>query len=624
MVLIGCLSSVACSSDESPDGAGLVGASGMMSSSGGKGLSSAGSNNGQSGNQALGGGSVGGSSVGGGSAGGAAGAAPQGCSAGLDKCGNSCVDWARDSANCGGCGVACKGGTACLAGKCQCPIGQKSCDGQCSTLNSKEHCGSCEQACGANQICAVTTCIAETEPCPDGLTRCGDACADLQKTPSTCGTCDIACAPAQECTAGECVCPAADPGCLGGSLLLSVGPTRHYLVNGAGTPVQLRGDTPWALAVQLKREQVVSYLDNRVAKGFNAILFQAINVADGYADNAPANAYGELPFVGDDFTKPNEKYWQHVDYIIDAAMQHGVIAMVSPLYLGFNGGNEGWYAAAQEAGAMAIQMYGAFIAARYGNKDNIIWVNGGDFRPPTLEIPNALAAGILSQDQRHLLTTHWGRNSAGTDGGPTWLTLNSSYTEQANISARVLADYQATPARPTFLIEAYYEGTLQGQPLLTTAGLRQEAWHALLSGACGSLYGHHTIWPFDTGWETAMDSDGAKSMANLNGFFEGVDWWKLLPDAQSKLVTAGRGTLGTAGYVAAAAAADGTLAVAYVPDGREITVDLGQLKGSVTARIFDPAGGSFSDVAGSPFVNGGSQKIDPPGSNDAVLLLQAK
>jgi hypothetical protein len=121
-----------------------------------------------------------------------------------------------------------------------------------------------------------------------------------------------------------------------------------------------------------------------------------------------------------------------------------------------------------------------------------------------------------------------------------------------------------------------------------------------------------------------MDADGAKSMANLNGFFEGINWWKLLPDAQSKLVTAGRGTLGTTGYVTAAAAADGTLAVAYVPDGREITVDLGQLKGSVGARIFDPAAGTFSDVAGSPFANGGSQKIDPPGSNDAVLLLQAK
>jgi len=205
-----------------------------------------------------------------------------------------------------------------------------------------------------------------------------------------------------------------------------------------------------------------------------------------------------------------------------------------------------------------------------------------------------------------------------------WLTLSSSYTEQANISSRVLADYQATPALPTFLIEAYYEGSLQGQPLLTTAGIRQEAWHALLSGAAGALYGHHTIWPFDAGWEAAMASDGAKSMAHLYGFFDALGWWKLAPDAGSKLVTGGRGTLGTTGYVAAALAADGSLGVAYVPDGREITVDMAQLKGSVTARFFDPAAGTFSSVPGSPFANTGSQKIDPPGGNDAVLLLEAK
>lgn len=420
------------------------------------------------------------------------------------------------------------------------------------------------------------------------------------------------------------MCPADDPDCAAPSLLLSVAASGHYLVTSAGTPFQIRGDTPWALAVQLSREQATTYLDDRKAKGFNVILFQAVNVDDGYADNAPKNAYGELPFVGDDFTKPNEAYWKHVDFLVSAAAERGVVAFISPLYLGFAGGSEGWYTAATAAGASAIQTYGAFVGARYRDSDNVVWVNGGDFRPPTLEIPDALANGILSKDKRHLLSTHWGRNSSGRDGNPKWLTLGSSYTEQANISSRVLADYQATPALPTFLIEAYYEGTLQGQPLLTTAGIRQEAWHALLSGAAGALYGHHTIWPFDAGWQAAMAADGAKSMAHMHGFFDALSWWKLAPDAGSKLVTSGRGTLGSTGYVAASLATDGSLAVAYIPDGREITVDMAQLKGSVTARFFDPAAGSFSAVPGSPFANTGPQKIDPPGGNDAVLLLEAK
>ncbi|RYZ04677.1 MAG: DUF4038 domain-containing protein [Myxococcales bacterium] len=503
-----------------------------------------------------------------------------------------------------------------------CAVGQRDCDGRCSNLNDRDHCGSCENACKTGQICAVTVCVAEDQPCPEGLTRCEDACVNLQTAPDTCGTCDRACAPSQGCAAGQCLCEAGDVNCGGGPLLLSVGPTRHYLVNGVGTPFQLRGDSPWTMSVQLTREQVAEYLDNRQAKKFNTLLMEVVETKFG--DAAPANAYGDEPFRGADFTQPNEAYWQHIDYIVAEASARGFLVLMCALYLGYGGGDEGWFAAASQAGVSAVESYGAFLGARYGGADNIIWVNGGDFQPPNLDIPNALAAGILSKDQRHLFSTHWARNSSGTDGAPGWLTLGSSYTEQGNVSARVLADYQAAPPLPTFLIEAYYEGTFEGQPQVTTQTVRQQAWHALLSGAAGALYGHHTVWPFDADWQAALDSDGARSMAHLHGFFEALRWWELAPDASSKLVTAGRGTLGTAGYVAAALSADGALAVVYVPDGREITVDLSQLSGPVTARVFDPASGVFSPVTGSPFGSGGSQKIDPPGGSDAVLLFEAK
>jgi hypothetical protein len=420
---------------------------------------------------------------------------------------------------------------------------------------------------------------------------------------------------------GNCMCAPGDASCSGGPLLLSIGPTRHYLVNGAGAPFQLRGDSPWTMTVQLTREQVDAYLDNRKAKKFNTILVEVIETKFGA--KAPANTYGDQPFVGGDFTKPNEAYWQHVDYIVSAAASRGVVVLMCALYLGFGGGDEGWYAKAGTAGTTAIQSYGAFLGARYTSADNIIWINGGDFRPPTLDIPNALAAGIRSKDKRHLFSTHWARNSSGTDGAPSWLTLGSSYTEQANVSSRVLADYQAAPALPTFLIEAFYEGDLEGQPKLTTLGIRQQAWHALLSGAAGYQYGHHTVWPFRSGWETALNADGAQSMEHLNDFMGGVGWWKLAPDAGSKLVTAGRGSIGTVNYVTAALATDGTLGVAYVPDGREITVDMASLKSSVTARFFDPAAGAFSAVPGSPFANTGAQKLDPPGTADAVVVLEA-
>jgi hypothetical protein len=403
---------------------------------------------------------------------------------------------------------------------------------------------------------------------------------------------------------------------------LEVSPTGHYLVSRDGTPFQLRGDAPWTATVQLTREQVTSYLDNRKAKGFNAILVEVIERKFGAA--APANAYGDAPFVNGDFSQPNEAYWRHVDYLIAEAGSRGIFVLMCALYLGSGGGDEGWYAAATAAGAMAIERYGAFLGQRYRSADNIIWINGGDYRPSTPVIPDALAKGILSQDQRHLFSAHWARSSSGREGSPSWLTLNSTYTDQANVSERVLADYRALPALPTFLIESHYEGSFQGGPTLDASGVRQEAWQAILAGGCGHVYGNHTVWQFGSGWQAALDSPGAASMRYLHDFFAARPWWKLVPDYDSLLVTGGRGTIGTTTYVTAAASVDGTWAVAYIFDGRQINVDLARLASPVSARWFDPSSGTYSDIAGSPFESGGQQALDPPGASEAVLLLEAK
>jgi len=412
--------------------------------------------------------------------------------------------------------------------------------------------------------------------------------------------------------------------------LLKVGPTRHYLVDENGKPFQLRGEAAWALAVQLTREDVLAYLDDRQAKGFNALLIEVVNVNDGYAANAPKNAYGELPFVNNDFTRRKQAYWTHVDFILDEAGKRGMVVLMSALYLGYNGGGEGWYAAAVSAGPDAIRDYGAFLGARYAGRKNIIWVNGGDFRPPTLAIPDALAAGILSVDKNHLFTTHWSRNSTGTDGNPSWLTLNSSYTGIDNIASRVLADYAAA-ALPTLLLESYYEGSLAGQPQLTARDARGEAWQAYLSGACGNFYGHHSIWPFPSDWQAALGSPGALSLAKQNAFFAGVDWWRLGPDADNALVTTDKG----AGkeMLAAARADDGSFAVVYAPGGGAFSADLSKLAGkAVKASWIDPYSGATHVAVGSPFAKS-AHAFDPAGENgknadpatadDWVLLLES-
>jgi hypothetical protein len=78
----------------------------------------------------------------------------------------------------------------------------------------------------------------------------------------------------------------------------------------------------------------------------------------------------------------------------------------------------------------------------------------------------------------------------------------------------------------------------------------------------------------------------------------------------------------------AARTGDGRLVVAYVPSARELSVDLTQLGGTVTARWYDPTSGAYTDAAESPLPNTGTHAFTPPAENadgigDWVLVLEA-
>ena len=98
-------------------------------------------------------------------------------------------------------------------------------------------------------------------------------------------------------------------------------------------------------------------------------------------------------------------------------------------------------------------------------------------------------------------------------------------------------------------------------------------------------------------------------------------------------MTDGYGTFSASGvvndndYVTAARTRDGTLAIAYLPVLRPVTVDLRQMSGRVLARWYDPTTGRFSPAADSPLPNRGSETFVPAGTNndgdqDWVLVLK--
>lgn len=405
----------------------------------------------------------------------------------------------------------------------------------------------------------------------------------------------------------------------------------RYIEDQEGTPFLLHGDTAWSLLVQLSREDVNDYLEDRHARGFNTLLMNLIE--HKFADNPPRNWYGDPPFLAPgDFSTPNEAYFAHADWVIGRARELGFVVLLVPAYLGYGGGDEGWYQDLIANSAAALRGYGTFLGQRYRDADHVIWTHGGDYDPPDRSVVRLIADGIHAPIPGRLATAHGARETVPADfwAGESWLTLNNVYTGGPVFSA-ALSQFQRPGPVPFFFIEGIYENEQSS----TIVRIRTQAYHALLSGAAGQVFGNNPIWSFDgpriyptnLAWREALDGPGSRSMSHLWTLFSSHAWWTLVPDAQNDLLTAGLGD-GQQRAVAALSA-DGGLAIAYVPTQRDIRINLSMLAGpNVDAHWFDPSSGGETPVAGFPVPAGGSLDLATPGANssgagDWVLVLQS-
>ena len=438
-------------------------------------------------------------------------------------------------------------------------------------------------------------------------------------------------------------------------------PGQRYLEDSAGKPFLIHGDSAWSLIAQLTREDVDRYLDDRRARGFNTILVELIE--HRFSSNAPANAYGELPFHGQpfeavaslaslvperfayygtslatlvaDFTRPNEAYFAHADWVLRQAADKGFVVLLAPSFLGYDGGADGWYRAMVANGPERLRRYGEYLGRRYRDFPNILWLHAGDYNPPDKDLVRAIAEGIAEHDPRALHTAHGAPETAALEywHGEPWLQVNNIYT-YGPVHAAALAQYTRPECRPFFLLESAYEN----EHGATEQRLRTQAYQAVLSGAAGQAFGNNPVWHFDgpgiypisVTWQEALDSRGAQSMTHLHDLFTSVPWWLLEPDMGGTLLTGGVGAEDE--RAVAARAADGSFAILYLPSSRDVTVDLAQLGGSeVSARWYDPANGQYSAVIGSPFPATGPRRFRPDPSNNSsgfddwvlVLDLQA-
>jgi hypothetical protein len=116
-----------------------------------------------------------------------------------------------------------------------------------------------------------------------------------------------------------------------------------------------------------------------------------------------------------------------------------------------------------------------------------------------------------------------------------------------------------------------------------------------------------------------MEKPGSMGMMHWGRLFRSRAWQALVPDRDHKIVTEGVGEFWGLDYLAAAAAPDGSLMIAYMPDARPITVDLARLsKEAIKAWWFNPRDGS--SILVGIFPPAGPRVFTPPGPRDWVLV----
>jgi hypothetical protein len=148
---------------------------------------------------------------------------------GSAMCGAICAFVAQDPQRCGANCQACGAAQYCTGGNCQCRPGLAQASGGA--------CSDCQTTCTSG-FCMGASCVTA---CPSGTSQCNGVCADLGTDPLHCGSCDRACAANQMCVAGECRDYRTSNGCNSCPCTTCAGDFRQCCTYGANV-VCLNGD----------------------------------------------------------------------------------------------------------------------------------------------------------------------------------------------------------------------------------------------------------------------------------------------------------------------------------------------------------------------------------------------
>jgi hypothetical protein len=419
---------------------------------------------------------------------------------------------------------------------------------------------------------------------------------------------------------------------------LKVSDNKRFLITQDGKPFFYLGDTAWELFHRLNRADAELYLKDRAAKGFTVVQAVVLAELNGLKD---PNPYGHTPLTDNDPTRPNDKYFEHVDWVVDTANDLGLYVGMLPTW--GDKWNKKWGVGPEIFTPEIARTYGEWLGKRYRDK-GIIWILGGDRNPETdahKAIIRAMAEGVRKGDNgRNLITYHpqGGATSSAWFHDDTWLDFNMQQTGHNTdlpVADRIAKDYARSPVKPVMDGEPLYEDHPIGfnakeRGYSNAADVRKAAYWGVFAGGHGYTYGNHSVWQmYDEGrqpingplktWRVAIQAPGAGQVRHLRALMESRPFLTRVPDQS---VLASDPSAGSK-RLQATRDSEGSYAFVYSPGGRRFSVRMDKITGStVKAWWYNPRTGEA--MAAGEYPNTGVREYTPPdeGENiDWVLVL---
>ncbi|PID68597.1 MAG: hypothetical protein CR989_04765 [Flavobacteriales bacterium] len=382
---------------------------------------------------------------------------------------------------------------------------------------------------------------------------------------------------------------------------LKVSDNQRFLVTEDGKPFFWLADTAWELFHRCNREEAEMYLKKRSEQGFNVVQAVALAEIDGL--NVP-NSYGQTPLVKNDPTKPNEKYFEHIDDVIKMADSLGIYIALLPTW-GDKLYKDSWGVGPEIFNKNNARVFGNWIGNRYKDYDNIIWVIGSDRTPrentDDVEVWNQMAEGIAESAGGYENTLMSFHPQPEENGGSStwfhnekWLDFNMHQTghcAKRQTYKNIAHDYNLKPVKPTLDAEPLYEdhpNCFNAKELghSVPADIRRIMYWNVFAGAFGQTYGCHDVWQmYKVGreginqplrpWPLALELPMANQVKHLKNLFLSRPFLSRIPD-QSMI---SEEQSDNNDYVSATRDKEGTYAFFYFPTGRKTTLDISNLQG---------------------------------------------